>query len=211
MFAIYNYDGMLGLESGDEIIAGARLQWSASAGFSSSYFGLSLESTEFARRVGALRSAMERSPDLFQSIQVAPTRYDNTSSIVLFRNYPGVIVIEFTSPINRRLKADIRYDLEQLAKGVGLAIDPNPAHNNIRIVRQGVVQSGTPGRTPAPGGLPAEPGLPTYEERPRIPGGGGDPGANQQDFLPSLAKGLGISTPIVLGGLLLLGLVLLKR
>lgn len=182
----------------DEIIGGARLQWSVSAGLATSYWSLSLESTEFAKRVGQLRNAMEADPDRFQGVQMAPTKYDNASSLALWKTYPGVIVAEFTSPTNRRSRADVRYDLEQLAQSVGIAVDPSPAHNNLRIISQGRAAQGSTNT-----GAPAEPGLPTY-----MPTGNQ---ANNNGGGSSFLTGLGIGTPIVIGGLLLIAVIILKR
>lgn len=172
--------------SNDELIAGARLQWSVSLGLSGwDQFALSLPGTVWAEKLDALRRLMELSG--LQNVQVTRSSFD-TASYATFKQYPGVLVVEMTTPMNRRLKADLRYDLGQMAEQAGFSVDPNPAHNNLVVMRQG--GNGTQG------GLPSEPYKAT-----------GSDGANDNGFNAFLS-GLGLSTPwaLVAGGLILISI-----
>lgn len=173
----------------DEIIAGARLQWSVMVD-SPGVWG-ELEQTTLNNRVGRLRTEMEMAG--FHNVQFAPADYEYTS---IAKQYNSRIVVEFTSPMNRRKKADVRYDLEQLARRVGLTPDPNPAHNNVRIIQQGTLPPNYIG------GAPAEPGLPTF--RPR-----GDKDADQPDKPFDLGKWL--NDNFLLLGLLAVAVVIARR
>lgn len=176
--------------SNDELLAGARLQWSAMFAIDPSYLSVTeLESTTFRNLANRLRAALEAMG--LQNVQFGTVNY----SYSIGSEYRGKLVAEFTTPINRRLKADLRWDVEQLARQVGLMVDPNPAHNNIRIVRQGSAQTGQ-------AIAPVEPGLPTFTPTSQ---GAGDSGLN------SFLTGVGVSTPwlLVAGALALV--VFLKR
>ncbi len=154
----------------DELVAGARLQWSVALGLSGfDQFRLSLPGSVYAEKTDALRRLMESAG--LQSVQVIRSSFD-TASYVAFKQYPGVFVAEMTTPFNRRLKADLLYDLGQLAAQAGLSVDPNPARNNLAVMRQGA--NGTQG------GLPVE----AYKSS-----------GNQGTGFDSFLNGLGLSTP----------------
>ena len=173
--------------STDELIAGARLQWSVSLGLSGwDQFALSLPGTIWTEKLEALRRLMEMSG--LQNVQVTRASFD-TASYVALKNYPGVLVVEMTTPINRRLKADLRFDLGQLAAQAGLAVDPSPTRNNLVVMKQG--GNGTQG------GLPAEP----YRITPTNNGGGFD----------AFLNGLGLSTPWALVGGALVLIMIARR
>ncbi len=177
--------------SNDELITGARLEWSvmfALAGYSL----YATEQGEFEKRVAVLRKLMPAELGL-QSIQVK-----TVESKWLNSAYRNQLVIEMTTPMNRRLKDDLRWDLEQLAKRAGLEADPNPAHNNLRIVSQGIAPTGQSA------GAPAQPGTGDYN-RNNIDLG------NKSGGLNSFLTGLGISTPFAIAAAAFVGIILLRR
>ncbi|HMV47027.1 MAG TPA: hypothetical protein PLD20_05805 [Blastocatellia bacterium] len=175
----------------DELIAGARLEWSVMLALSAFAF-YATEQGEFEKRVDALRKLMSAELGL-QSIQVK-----TVESKWLNSAYRNQLVIEMTTPINRRLKDDLRWDLEQLAKRAGLDADPNPAHNNLRIVSQGIAPTGQSA------GAPAQRGTGDYNRNNIDPG-------NKPSGLDSFLTGLGISTPFAIAAAAFVGIILLRR
>jgi hypothetical protein len=169
----------------DELIAGARLQWSVMLGLPAGTATLK-PSTAFAERTDALRRLMANAS--LQQVQVTTSSFD-TASWLAGKTYAGKFVAEVTTPMNRARKADLHWDLEQMAISAKLLVDPNPAHNNLALMRQG--GGGTQG------GLPDEP----Y----RLPGD-----RPKDDAWEKLLESLGLSAPwaMVAGGL---ALVLILR
>lgn len=200
--------GLMG-DVGDEIIAGARLQWSTSADLNSdTYSWTDWEADVFQVAAGRLRNAMEQQPDLFQQIQFGTLSWDSWTPS---RDYRGTLVVEFTSPITRHLRNDVRRDLERLAIAAGLTIDPNPAHNNIRIVSQGGGAGGGGAGGGDAGGAPAEPGLPTTTPKPPS----NTPPPSGPGFFDQIAVDLGINKTeaqiVLLGGAAMVVILLMKK
>lgn len=180
------------VDGDDELIAGARLQWSVMLGVP--YVFSQLGSKTFQQLTGKLRQALTKSG--LRQVQVTTSSFDDFS-YTGFKEYPGRFVVEMTTQMNRRQKADLHYDLQQMAAKVGLAVDPNPAHDNLALMQQGgKVTAGAPG-----GGIPNEP----YQR----------PDASKQNngtsALDSFAAMLGLSTPVAIAAIVLGGLVILKR
>lgn len=183
----------LGAVQGDELIAGARLEWSVMLSLEGA--GLwATEQGEFERRANALRNSMASELGL-QSIQ-----FKTVESKWLNSPYRNSLVAEMTTPINRRQKADLLWDLEQLAKRAGFGVDTNPARNNLRIVRQGVAPSGQPA------GAPAQPGTGDYNRNNIDLSNAGPPSG-----LNSFLSGVGISTPFAVAGGVFLLIILMRR
>jgi len=176
----------------DELIAGARLEWSAMFAIDDNAGSIwTTESANLANLAKQLRVKLSEMG--LQSIQ-----FKTVQSHWMTGDYHEQLVIEFITPINRHLKADLQWDLEQAAKQVGLNVDPNPSHNNLRLMKNGVV----PGVT---GGAPAQPGTgdnyrPQKTDDPDKPSG-------WDKFLESL----GLSTPFAVAGGVLLLIIITRR
>lgn len=148
----YVWDQQLGeTVAGDELIAGARLQWSVTLGFPGGTISLA-PGTTYNKRTDELRRLMQAAG--LRQVQVTTSSFDATSWS-FGKTYAGRFVVEMTTPINRARKADLLWDLGQMAIKAGLIVDPNPAHNNLALMSQG----GVPGVS-APGALPPEPYAP---------------------------------------------------
>lgn len=178
----------------DELIAGARLQWSASFNVPQQQQSL-LESlgTTFQRLVGVLQGKMSEAG--LQSITV--TRADWTSWSGL-DSYAGKLVVQMTTPMNRERKAHLQWDLDQMAQQAGLVVDPNPVNNKLLIVRQGGSRSTNNAGAP-PDSIPSG-----------NPNDGGNP-KGEKSLLEELLQSLGTSSALVLAGGLGMVIFLTRR
>lgn len=179
------------VETTDELVAGARLEWSAMFAIAENAgSSWSMESTNLANLSKQLQRKLEEIG--LQGVQFKAVRSRWTNS-----DYAEQLVIEVTTPINRRRQADLQWQMEQAAKQVGLNVDPSPAHNNLRLVKQGEVAG-------VIGGAKARPGTGDNYTPQNNNTNGGDPNCG---FL----CGLGISTPFALAGGALLMIILMRR
>ena len=157
----------------DELIAGARLQWSVMLGLPYD-IDWKLPRTEFAEKTDALRKLIgDTASTGLRQVHVTTSNWDSLSFPL--KQYAGKFVVEVTTTMNRARKTDVQWDLEQMAQRAGLLVDPNPAHNNLALMKQG--SNGTQG------GLPAENYIAPDGKPPKDEG------------WDAFLKGLGLSTP----------------